>query len=136
MALLLLLLFMLHYVKTTNEPITVVVSKSLVHVGKRKTSPHRQKISIFSLSFFVLSLCQKQPPKRSCGVNGYLRKKQNSQEQQVYKGFNDSHGTLKHHHKNLAESDDATTTDSARDCARAKEERTQREREKNNMVGR
>jgi hypothetical protein len=85
--------------------------------------------------FFVLSLCQKQPPKRSCGVMG-IRQKQNSQEQQVYKGFSDCHGTLKHHHKIHAESDDATTTDSVRDYARAEEERTQREREKKNMVGR
>jgi hypothetical protein len=63
-----------------------------------------------------------------------IREKQNSQEQQVHKGFSDCHGTLKH--QNLAENDDDATTDSVRDCARAKEKRTQRERAKKNMVGR
>ncbi len=73
MALLLLLLLMLHYLKTTNEPITVVVSKSLLHVGKRKTSPHRQKISIFSLSFFCFVPVPKTDFKTQFWVNGYSR---------------------------------------------------------------
>jgi hypothetical protein len=74
MALLLLLLLMLHYLKTTNESITVVVSKSLLHVGKRKTSPHRQKISIFSLSFFCFVPVPETASKTQFSGNGYSRK--------------------------------------------------------------
>ncbi len=120
--------------KRTHHGRCLQISSSCGQTQNISTTPPKD-FHFLSFSFFALSLCQKQPPKRSCGVMG-ICEKQNSQEQQVYKGFSDCHGSLKHHHKNLAESDDATTTDSARDFARAKEERTQREREKKNMVGR
>jgi hypothetical protein len=118
--------------KRTHHGRCFQISSSCRQTQNISTPP--KDFHFLSFFFFVLSLCQKQPPKRSFPVMG-IREKQNSQEQQVYKGFSDCHGTQKHHHKNLAESDDATTTDSARDYARAKEERTQRERDKNNMVG-